>query len=624
MRTHYYINIAIVLSCLIILMACTSKVKEELRIAENLVITAPDSALTILENIRQEAVDNVSVRPQYELIWAEAYYIRNRKLPDSIDKTLATLDTSSSTKMDIMKRIMQSISLLEKGRVEDAFSIFEICSREMNDEIAPYWKCLVEDYLGIIYLNSGLNMQARKHFFNVLELSESMGGQKNIAKAYSHISCYYHMVNELDSALHYATLVLENENLLDSQMVAIAYQNLYNIQMSITGSREIDDMGIIKLYNRHRLNTSDSILTYALITQAYYLAGHADSAFVFQQKVERGNHNNAKLVMYKFLSDYYQRHELTDSAFKYLKLYNRMDSINARTKSVEPLLNIVYMHNQNDAEKQSHRQKAMIAIISIIVILVIVILLRVKHKRRMTTAYDEIEHQNIQIHVLDKQKEQLSDDLKASREESLKLHDKVSEQKKTIESVESDKRVFKEELNSTQKVLQDTQSELRQTTDILSMAHRKIENYQALINKKNSRLAQAQRDIEKSNANKKDQSHTIIHNFLDKSTYQNDKMNKTQMQYIIDSYMASTTDRYDFMRSLMRKSDGLTATGKIICILYHEGFSDEEIISKLHYDSNNFRTAKSRARTSIDLINNADSPIIKDLLRRFDYKKSGG
>lgn len=94
------------------------------------------------------------------------------------------------------------------------------------------------------------------------------------------------------------------------------------------------------------------------------------------------------------------------------------------------------------------------------------------------------------------------------------------------------------------------------------------------------------------------------------------------MQYIIDSYEESAVDRHDFIRSLMHKSEGLTTTGIIICILYHEGFYDEDIISKLHYDSNNFRTAKSKARSAIDAPNNADSSLIKELLRRFDYKKS--
>lgn len=87
-------------------------------------------------------------------------------------------------------------------------------------------------------------------------------------------------------------------------------------------------------------------------------------------------------------------------------------------------------------------------------------------------------------------------------------------------------------------------------------------------------------------------------------------------------YEESAVDRHDFIRSLMHKSEGLTTTGIIICILYHEGFYDEDIISKLHYDSNNFRTAKSKARSAIDAPNNADSSLIKELLRRFDYKKS--
>lgn len=290
---------------------------------------------------------------------------------------------------------------------------------------------------------------------------------------------------------------------------------------------------------------------------------------------------------------------------------------------MEPLLNTVYMHNQVEEERKSLQQKILITVISVVIILLVIILLRIRHKRKMTTAYEEIEHLNIQISALDKQKVQLSDDLSASREESSKLQDKVSEQEKAIESAEHERMHFKEELNNTQKTLQVTQTELKQTTGMLTRAHRKLESYQSLISKKNSKLAQASRELEKSDSNKKDYSQKTVLAFLDKTICQNEKMNKNQMQYIIDSYESSTDDRGDFVRSLMRKSEGLTSTGIIICILYHEGFTDEEIVFKLNYNPKNFKMAKSRARAAIDLPINSDSSFVKSLLRRFDYKKSG-
>ena len=156
----------------------------------------------------------------------------------------------------------------------------------------------------------------------------------------------------------------------------------------------------------------------------------------------------------------------------------------------------------------------------------------------------------------------------------MKLHEKVNEQEITIENAESDKRHYKEELSNTQKTLVNTQTELKKTTGILSLAHKKIENYQALISKKNSKLAQANREREKSDSNKKNQSRVTVQNFLDKTNIPDCKMKKSQMQYIIDSYEESATEKHDFIHSLMRKSEGLTTTGIIICILYHEGFYD--------------------------------------------------
>lgn len=623
MKNNPLIHIAFTLLCLMFMTACSSNVKEEIKRAEDLATIAPDSAFTILEDIRTDALEDAKIKPEYDLVWAETYYMKHRTLTDSIDATLSTIQFASDSKQDIMKNVLHAIYLFRKDKTEESFSLFESCSREMQNEIGLYWKCVVYDHLGMICLDAGLNDQAKNHFYEVLESSKALGDAKAISNANSHISCYYQMTNRLDSALFYATKVIEHENVLDSQMLAIAYQNLYYIQLSITDSLKTNNMDIFQLYDNYRIPSQDSMVTFALLTQAYLLHEQSDSAYIYQNKVETGEHSNAKIVLYRFLKDYYQQQEIADSALKYLRLYNRMDSIYLRQRSMEPLLNTVYMHNQVEEERKSLQQKLLITIISVVIILLVIILLRIRHKRKMTTAYDEIEQQSIQIEALDKQKEQLSDDLRASREESSKLQDKVSEQEKAIESAEHENRHFKEELNNTQKTLQVTQTELKQTTGILTRAHRKLESYQSLISKKNSKLAQASRELEKSDSNKKDYSQKTVLAFLDKTICQNEKMNKNQMQYIIDSYESSTDDRGDFVRSLMRKSEGLTSTGIIICILYHEGFTDEEIVFKLNYNPRNFKMAKSRARAAIDLPINSDSSFVKSLLRRFDYKKSG-
>lgn len=618
-----FIHITFTLLCVMFMTACSSNVKEEIKRAEDLATIAPDSAFAILEDIRTEALENSKIKQEYDLVWAETYYMKHGRLTDSIEETLSHIKAEPEIKQNAMKTILHAIFLFQNNNTKEAFNLFEKCSRGMG-VIDLYWQCLVEDYLGIIYMDAGLSTQAKECFHNVLKLAKTMGISRAIANANCHLSCCFHMANELDSALFYATEVLGDEYTLDSQMLAIAYQNLYYIQLSVNDSLRTNNLNILQLYDSYKVNTSDSLLTYALMSQAYFLSDQLDSAKINQKIVECGNHNNAKLVLYKFLTDYYQKFENTDSAFKYLKLYDRMDSICSQIKSIEPLLNTVYTHNQEDAEKESSKQKVLIALISIIIILLVVILLRIRHKQKICTAYNEIEQQSIQIDALGKQTIKLTVDLKASHEESLNLHKKVNEQEATIEKAESDKRYFLEELNNTQMTLANTQTELKQTTGLLFSTHRKIENYQTLLRKKNSKLAQANRDREKYDSNIKDQSKVTIMNFLDKAYCQDNKMKKSQMQYIIDSYEESAADRHDFIRSLMRKSEGLTTTGIIICILYHEGFCDDEIISKLHYDSNNFRTAKSRARSAIDTHSNMDSSLIKELLRKFDYKKSCG
>lgn len=617
------IHIAFALVCLIMQMACTSsEVREKLERAEKLATIAPDSALSILEDVRPDVTDDAESKSQFNVVWAEAYYMKHRMLTDSIDETLACSTTVPDTKHDIMKRILHAVYLFENNEIEDAFSAFESCSRRM-DGIAPYWRCVVEDYLGMIYLDAEMYKQARQHFYNVLEYSESMKDLKAIANANSHISCYYHMAGHLDSALCYATKVLYDETCLDSQMLAIAYQNICCIQMAMADSVSADNKDILQLYDNYRINTPDSMLTFALMSQAYILRQQFDSAHVYQRKVERGDHNNAKLVMYKFLSDYYQQLDVADSVLKYLKLYDRMDSLCVSPGSVESLLDTVYMHNQDDAEEQSDKQKLLIVVVSIVIIVVVVSLLLVNHRRKMTAVHGEVKLQNRHIDLLGKLKEQLSDDLKVSREKSLKLRDRVSELEKAIETARLAQDCLKKEMGNMQNTLQDTRSELKQTTEMLSSANLKIGHYQTIISKKNSELVQTRRNLERSETNKKIHGNVVILNFLDKSVCMQDKMNKSQMQYVIDSYAASEENRAKFICSLMKSTNGLTPTGVVICILYHEGFVDEDIISKLNYEPKNFKMAKSRARTALDSSSCSESPTVKELLRRFDYNKCG-
>lgn len=252
MKNNPLIHIAFTLLCLMFITACSSNVKEEIKRAEDLAVVAPDSAFAILEDIRKDALEDAKIKPEYDLVWAETYYVKNRSLTDSIHEIVFHIDAQPGSKQKIMHDILHALYLFDAKDVEEAFSHFEACSREMKDKINPYWQCVVEDYLGIISLNAGLYPQSKNHFYKVLRNAELIGDKKNISNAYSHISCFYHMTNELDSALLYATKVLYNESILDSQMLAIAYQNLYYIQMSIADSLETNNLDILHLYDKSR------------------------------------------------------------------------------------------------------------------------------------------------------------------------------------------------------------------------------------------------------------------------------------------------------------------------------------------------------------------------------------
>ena len=358
MKLHHYI-----LSLLILLLsACTSQVDEQLQRAEE-------------------------------------YYIKHRAINDSIDEVLSRIETTPGSRQDVMKRILQATYLYQTGEVEKAFDAFDAFSHELNtqggskasDGITPYWRAVVEDYMGFIYMDSGLTRQSRSHFYRVLDFANMMHDEKAIANACSHISAYHHSMGELDSALYYASKPLSYESVLDSQMVAIIYNNLAVLQLSIAQSANNDILGTLQLSKKYNMRSRDSLVTYTLMSQAYYLQGSQDSAYLYQREVEHGQHDVAKLILYKFLADYYDQQAQTDSAYKYMKLYHHTDSVCSQDKLVEPILNIANQHDREEAEQKFKGEKTSIVIVSIIVVLIVLLVSRHLHKRKLNKVYKQLE-----------------------------------------------------------------------------------------------------------------------------------------------------------------------------------------------------------------------------------------
>lgn len=330
---------------------------------------------------------------------AEEYYIKHRAINDSIDEQLSRIETSPGSRQDVMKRILQATYLYKTGEIEKAFDAFDALSRELNtqggsktsDWITPYWRAVVEDYLGFIYIESSLARQSRSHFYKVLDYANMMHDEKAIANACTHISAYHHSMGELDSALYYASKPLSYESVLDSQMVAIIYNNLAVVQSSVAQSADNDILGTLQLSKKYNMQSRDSLVTYTLLAQAYYLQGSLDSAYLYQREVERGQHDVAKLILYKFLTDYYDQQAQTDSAYKYMKLYHHTDSVCSQDKLVEPILNIANQHDREEAEQKFKGEKTSIVIVSIIVVLIVILVSRLLHKRKLNKIYRQLE-----------------------------------------------------------------------------------------------------------------------------------------------------------------------------------------------------------------------------------------
>lgn len=570
-----------------LLAACASDVKRELYRAEGLSVMNPGSTFAILDNINREDLPDEECRQLYDLAWAEAYYIKSRNVTDSIDKMLSHIETTPGTRQHLAKKILHSVYLYRHGDAKEALVSFDACRYEFDTDIHPYWKAVVEDYLGISYLRLGLLEQCRDHFYKVLEYAQLIGDKDVITNAYSHLSAYYRSTEYLDTALYFASKVVEECDRQDSQMVAIAYNNLASIQMAISTEQCSD---ILNTLHMSLSFNEGSMYTYGMMARMYYSLGKPDSAYIYQVKVDRSNHDYAKYNLYRFLSDYYKQTNTMDSAYKYLKLYSSIASTLQNNKPIEYVLNTIHRHDQDEMARNTARQRVWIIIAFVFIMLLVAALLFFRYKAKMARAG----HRNREV---------------------------LTKQEQKLAAVEHEKQSAITELNSVREQLHDTCSELQDNKNALVDADKRAEGYLNLIRKRDTQLAHAKRILENNTSNMKSLSNIVVRNLLDKSVSLEPGIPKKRIMYLISAYEESREERRNFIKSLMLYAGNISPTGVLICILYNEGFTDKEIITKLQTTSQNFRAVKYRASQAIKESSSGSPAFFGQLLTKFERNK---
>lgn len=554
---------------------------DRLLLAERLSTVNPDSTFAILDAIDREKLLGKECRQLYDLAWAEAYYMQTKDVPDSMEHILSHMETTPGTSQHLVKKILRSIYLFGQDDTKGAFDAFEDCRHESDMDIPLYWKAVVEDYLGIIRLRAGNMKECRNHFHKVLDYAMLMNDKDAITRAHSHLMCYHYAATQLDTALHYALMVVEECDRQDSQMLSTAYNNLASIQMALSNAHESEVIDNLQLSRRLYTNTE---MTSSLMARAYYLLGKPDSAYLYQVEVDGGNSDYAKSGLYKFLSDYYQRSGNRDSAYKYLRLSTHMDSVCMRYKPVEAIMNTVHRYELKKMEQNASKQLTWAIYIAAIVILSVAALTISWHRTRMAKARSQFK-------------------------------DTMDEKDKILETAKQERQSTMAELDSVQEQLHDTQSELKKARLAVTKANKKYKDIcdrQASASTKNDAPQETLSEQELSD----------LQNLLDKSMPLESKKNKAMITQATALYMKSSEERRRFVQFLEKHIGNLTPSCMLFYILHNEGFSDEEIIRKMAFTPQGFRTAKSRAYTAIKDIAGSNDAMIRRLMLKFTGKSA--
>ena len=584
---NYWPDFCIIFVATFLLAACKPDLEKELCKAESLSAMHPDSTFAILDNIDRENLQDEECCRLYDLAWAEAYYIKNKNVPDSINAVLSRINFKPDTRYSLTKDILQAIHIYNRGDSKEAFSCFEACRRKSDSKVHPYWNVVIESYMGAHCLKFGRMDLCRAHFYKLLDYARLTGDKNAIANAYSHLSAYYRSTESLDSAIIYASYAIKNCDPQNTRMLSVAYNNMASILMAFPTKDYSNVANILLMSDKLKAGTYKSMNTYSMLARLYYLLDKHDSAYIYQAEVEQGDHIYAKYNLYKFLYAHYQQSENTDSAHKYLQLYHSIGSTLSEDKSGEAILNIVHENNLRDVRQNSNLKQALTIIIAFVLCSLVIIGVSFRHRAKITGIF------NSSRQILAKQKQEVAD-------------------------IRQENRNLNKELDSMRGRMENREAELQISNAALSDVTRQVKRYKSLVDKKNSKLAQISHKLEKSEEAMKLHSNVVIQHLLDKSVPLETTLSKAQRESCILSYAESSDERGHLVKSLRNTAPELSPTGFFICLLYNEGFSDKEIMTKLQLTPKNFSSSKSKARKIIQV---KDSALIRHLLRMFDANK---
>ena len=538
-----------------------NETQDKLNDISTYVCSNPDSARKELDKINKSELTTQQLRAHHALLSCESEYLTKCTVDDSTLNVASKyfIDGKNGTTSQQMETELLCIYKEIYNKPAEALEKLLNMEKQIDALSSPHFKGMLESFILIIYYNSHEYHKMLEHAYKELKYAKEGKLISKIANSKIHIGIAYNNTNKLDSAYIYYSTYKGHEKDIDSATLSIAYHNMaIIIDMMKTKERKNIEEFLLKSLSFNN-NRKDSARIYMQIADYYYNINKkekADSFLNIFYKSIRKNDYDSYYNISKTLNNYYEKTGNIDSANKYkgeMLKYRIMRDSAIRASHVTE---ITHQSEIENIEEQSQEKTATVAVASTVVVVGLATMLFLYRRKKVKLGLDYADNvRKLEGTLAELEEARVA--LRNAQEKQLTAEAEMEARKDASKEVEQMKQEVKKASENSKKLKDATEQHcIKILTTIFKNGGRDFKAMEMLTEGMYPAMNDAYRTMK---------------------------------------------DGSLFLDTLTKECKPLSNRDIFVCILYHEGVTDDNVISGiLHITVNTFRTTKSRLKKKLE------------------------
>ena len=538
-----------------------NETQDQLNDISTYVCSNPDSARKELEGINKSELTTEQLRAHHALLSCESEYLTKCTVDDSTLNVASKYFINGKNGTTSQQMEAELLCTYKEIYNKPAEALTKLLHMEKNiDNFSfPHFKGILESFIVIVYYNNHEYKEMLKHAYKELYFAKQTKEISRIINSNIHIGITYDKLGLKDSAYKHYLSFIGYKKEIKSATLSTLYHNLAIIgrKTNSPNKEEIQKALIQSLkYNKNRI---DSARTYMLLADYFFNIGKkekADSFLNIFYKSIRKNDYDSYYNISKTLNNYYEKTGNIDSANKYkgeMLKYRIMRDSAIRASHVTE---ITHQSEIENIEEQSQEKTATVAVASTVVVVGLATMLFLYRRKKVKLGLDYADNvRKLEGTLAELEEARVA--LRNAQEKQLTAEAEMEARKDASKEVEQMKQEVKKASENSKKLKDATEQHcIKILTTIFKNGGRDFKAMEMLTEGMYPAMNDAYRTMK---------------------------------------------DGSLFLDTLTKECKPLSNRDIFVCILYHEGVTDDNVISGiLHITVNTFRTTKSRLKKKLE------------------------